>query len=112
MPPGGLPLALGLAPDESLQAGARNPFMFVDMAFAYPAMALQLAYPAGPAAVPATGVDVPVTVDGKTPVVVRAARHADGQVVFHLKLPTRVSRRRWTGCGCNRWLRRGRTTFR
>lgn len=86
VPPGNLSLAFGLAPDESLQAGARNPFMFMDMAFAYPAMALQVAYPAGPAAVPAAGMDVPVTIDGKTPVVVRVARRADGQVAFHLKL--------------------------
>jgi hypothetical protein len=83
--PSGVALYSGLTDDESPKAGARNPFMFLDMVFTYPFTALQLVYPAGPASVPQEARDTPVTLE-KHPGTLTVSRLSPYQIRFRLVL--------------------------
>ena len=74
-------LYLGLADDE-LSIG-RNPFQFLDIAFAGPLEALAVTYPEGPSTVPLVPRTGLVVASGKL-FVLDAHRTADGVVVYRL----------------------------
>ena len=85
--PSGLALYSGLAAGESTDAVAKNPLMFLDMAFAYPLMALQMAYPGGAPTVPEQWAEQEVAVDKSHPLKLRAMRVGSNRVSFRVVDP-------------------------
>lgn len=84
--PSHLALYSGLRDDESPKVGGKNPFMFLELAFAYPSLALAQAYPAGPAAIAEEWAEKEVLLEGRHPALLKARREAPDRVRFQLKL--------------------------
>jgi len=83
--PSGVALYSGLS-DAEKYTPTQNPFMFLEMGFALPLGALQLAFPQGPNSVPDSEVQRDVILEGKS-VTIFAVRHGDNRVNFRLTVP-------------------------
>jgi hypothetical protein len=83
--PSGVQLYAGLSEDESSSAGAKNPFQFAEMGFAVPVMALNAAFPKGPASVPNGESKNSVSLQGKS-VTVTTTRHSATAIAFRLEI--------------------------
>lgn len=82
--PSGSEWYFGLSQQQIASPGA-NPFTFFDYAFALPVAALRLAFPDGPASVPAAAVERKVVLESN-PVAVRASKLADGRIAFRVQI--------------------------
>jgi hypothetical protein len=83
--PSRLVLYSGLSVEESPGIGGKNPFMFFDYGFAYPAMSLQTAYPDGPQSVPNELVEKEIVVEKKH-LKLQTSRSASNRIAFRLAL--------------------------
>jgi len=88
--PSHLVLYSGLSADESPQSGGKNPFMFLDLGFAYPGLALHQAYPLGASSVPENETDTQVLLENKHPATLTALRDSEARVRFRLALRSDV----------------------
>jgi hypothetical protein len=83
--PSAVAMYLGLS-DAEKKSPAQNPFMFLEMGYALPLGALQLAFPQGPISVPDSEIQRDVILEGKS-VSIFAVRHGDNRVDFRLTVP-------------------------
>jgi hypothetical protein len=84
--PSRLELFAGLTENESPRVGSNNPFMFLDIGFAYPAMALQMAYPTGPDLVPLILTTQDLVLEKRHPATLTTIRESASRIRFRLSL--------------------------
>jgi hypothetical protein len=84
--PSQLVLYSGLAGDESPQVGATNPFIFLDYGFAFPARALDQAFPSGADSVPQIETDMHVVLESNHPATLTVVRDSASRVRFRLAM--------------------------
>jgi hypothetical protein len=96
--PSGLGLFSGLSDEESPQAGAKNPFMFLDYVFAVVVLALEQVYPSGAGAVPEreTEIDTQVVVEKNVQVTLRTVREADHRIRYRVVTRSGIASERLT----------------
>jgi hypothetical protein len=82
--PSGIELYAGLSADESVLAGPKNPFQFLELNFGVPLMALQTAFPAGPSSVPDGESKKDILVRGK-PITISTTRRSQHKITYRLE---------------------------
>lgn len=85
--PSGIQLYSGLSATESIPSGGKNPFAFMDLGFALPITALQIAFPVGPSSVADGESKSNILVEGK-PITINTVRHNANQIRFRLESST------------------------
>lgn len=91
MQPSGLKLFYGLENDESPKVDSNNPFMFIDLFFAYPNKALQIAYPLGKNSVPVDWTEVNIDIERKVTATLRTTKLSQHKIKFHMITITALS---------------------
>jgi len=72
-------------PDDEIKKG--HSFMFFDYGFAYPILALQEAYPKGPAGVPEKEIEIPVLLEKEHAAKVIVRRLSSEKIQYKLTMP-------------------------
>jgi len=85
--PSGIQLYSGLSAAESSPSGGKNPFAFMDLGFALPITALQIAFPLGPQSVADGKSNKNILIEGK-PITINTMRISPNHIEFRLESST------------------------